>query len=398
MNLAGARNRSRRTLAIAVVVCLTLVLAACGGGSSDGAGSSDEPIKIGVIAPLSGSQPDRGKIIQVAAELAVEDINGDGGIDGRPLELVVVDDANDTNQAVTVAQRLIQRDGVVAISGIISSTSQEAIQPLAERSQVVVMGMIATATGLTDGMKFGFRATGSNDSIGPQIAELASSNGATKVAIVHDDTTYAQTLAEETITGFAETDAQVVAEEEYKVGTADMTPQIVNVERSGADAVAPFPITGADMALIARTLVENDVILPLFSHNGTFTTEAIELASKYYDQLPLVMGMGTIDLSRPEVAEFYGRMDEEAGFNVPQNEDAGQTYDAIQLIAQGLRGSGGEGGEALAEAIEGIENYVGMAGAEGSYYSFSAEKHTGLTGDYLAVYEYSDGQFEVVDD
>lgn len=382
-----------------VAVALVLVATACSTGTpAASAGASTgtgEPIKIGLITPLSGPQPDRGKILQIAAELAVADINAAGGINGRQVELVVADDANDTNQGVTAAQRLIEQDKVVAITGILSSTRQEAIQPIAERAEVLVMGVIATSSGLTDGFRFAFRATGSNDTIGPLIAKLAEDNGATEVAILNDNTTYAQSLATEAIAGFGETAVEIVAQEQYQTGASDVTPQILNVQGSGADAMAVFPITGADIALVAKTMVENDVLLPIFSHNGVFTTEAIKLASGDYAQLPGVWGMGTIDLSRDEAVAFYDRMDEAAGFDVPQNEDAGQTYDAVMLIAEALKATNGEGKMALVEAVEAIDRYVGIAGAEGSYYSFSQDKHTGLTGDYLAAYKFEDGTFVI---
>lgn len=385
----------RKPILCGLAVLTALGASACG---SDSGGSDDGPIKIGLIAPLSGAQPDRGKILKASATLAVEDINKEGGIDGRDLELVVVDDANDTNQSVSAAQRLIQRENVTAITGIISSTSFAAIQPIARRTDTVMMGSLATASGLTDGEPLSFRSTGSNDTIGPQIADLALARGGKKVGVVHDDTTYAKDISAATVEAVPEGGGEVVVNEEYQVGAADVTPQITKVQNSGADTVIPLPITGADMALLARTLVESDMKVPIFSHNGIFTSEALKLGSKFYDQLPLVMGMGTIDLTRPEVAEFYQRMNDAAGFDVPQNEDAGQTYDAIQLLAEGLRESKGEGGEALAKAIEGIDKYVGMAGAKGSYYSFSPEKHTGLTGDYMVSYEYKDGEFVVVED
>lgn len=379
-------------------VALVFVATACSGGIPGGSGGQSgggDPIKIGLITPLSGPQPDRGKILQVAAEQAVKDINDAGGINGRQIQLVVADDANDTNQGVTAAQRLIEQDKVIAITGILSSTRQEAIQPIAERAKVVVMGVIATSTGLTDGFRFAFRATGSNDTIGPQIAKLATENGATKVAILNDNTTYAQSLAEETLAGFKATSADIVAQEQYKTGAADVTPQVLKVRSSGADAVVAFPITGADIALIARTMVANGVLLPIFSHNGVFTTEGIKLASADYAKLPGVWGMGTIDLSRQQAVDFYDRMDKAAGFDVPQNEDAGQTYDAVMLLGEALKKTKGEAGMALVEALESINKYVGIAGAEGSYYSFSNDKHTGLTGDYLATYKFEDGKFAI---
>jgi branched-chain amino acid transport system substrate-binding protein len=381
---------------LGTAICVALAatsLAAC--GEPAGESASEGPIPIGVIAPLSGPQPDRGKVLQTAAELAIDDVNKDGGVDGRDLKMVVLDDANNTNQAVSAAQRLIRNERVAAITGIISSSSQQAIQPLAEKSSTVVMGMIATATGLTDGFKFAFRATGSNDSIGPQIVEFAASKGAKKIAVIHDDSTYAQGMTDEALKAIEEQGLELAANEVYKTGAADVSAQVSKLERSGADSVLAFPLTGADIALLTRTMTENGVDLPIYSHNGVFTKEAISLAGKYFAKLPAVYGGGSVDLSRPETKEFYDRMTEAAGFEVPQNEDAAQTYDAIRLVAEGLKTSGGKGGEELAAALEGIDRYEGMAGAKDAYYSFGPDKHTGLTGDYLTIYGFEKDRFVV---
>jgi branched-chain amino acid transport system substrate-binding protein len=383
----------RRVITLGCLAVLAALLGSCGDSATGG--ESEGPIRIGVIAPLSGPQPDRGKVLQTAAELAIDDVNEEGGVDGRQLEMVLLDDANITNQAVSAAQRLIRNEKVVAITGIISSSSQQAIQPLAERSETVVMGMIATATGLTDGFRYAFRATGSNDTIGPQIVEFAARNGAKRLAVIHDDSTYAQGMTDEALAAIEDQGLELTANEVYKTGAADVSPQVANVERSGADAVLAFPLTGADIALLTRTMTENGVDLPIFSHNGVFTKEAISLAGKYFKRLPAVYGSGTVDLSRPDTKSFYERMTEAAGFEVPQNEDAAQTYDAIRLLAEALKQTGGQGGSDLVAALEKIDRHVGIAGSQGTYYSFGPDNHTGLSGDYMTMYRFEGDGFVV---
>lgn len=395
------RPRSTSQFFANLFVAVGLVTAACTGGGAPTAATATPtpaptrdttPIKIGLLAPLSGPQPDRGRLLQAAAQAAVDDVNKAGGINGRPLQLVVQDDANNTNQSVTAAQRLVQ-EGVVAITGMASSTFQEAIQPIGERSQVVILGSIATATGLVDGKPFGFRASGSNDTIGPQIAKMAINRGAKKVAMVHDDTTYGQSLAQEIKRGFEGTSAIIVTEQIYKSNAADLSPQVLNVQNSGADSIVFFPIQGSDAALFARTLVNGGVKLPIYSHNGVITTEAVRLGAQWYAQLPAVFGMSALDTGRSDVVDFYNRLKSILGFEPPPNEDAAQTYDAVRLLAVALIKSKGEGTTALAKALESIDRYDGYAGAAGSYHSFSSAKHTGPTGNYMAIYKFDSGKF-----
>lgn len=401
------RPRSVSRFLIPLAAVAALVSAACAAPSSGAGGAASSassaaptaaatknvtPIKIGLLSPLSGPQPDRGKILQAAAQAAIDDVNKDGAINGRPLQLVVQDDAFNTNTAVTAAQRLIQ-DGVVAITGMVTSAEQEAVQPVGERSNVVIIGGVATATGLVDGKPFAFRASGGNEIIGPQIAQLAIRQGAKKVAILRDDSSYGQTLGKEIIKGFQGTAVQIVTEQVYKQSAADVTPQILNVQNSGADSVVFFPIQGSDAALVARTMVNTGVKLPIYAHNGVFTTEAVKLGAQWYAQLPAVYGTGALDTARPEVAAFYDRLKSILGFEPPPNEDAAQTYDSIRLLAIALKKSNGEGGSALAKALETIDRYSGFAGAAGSYESFSATKHTAPTGDFMAVYKFENGKF-----
>lgn len=248
----------RLTVSFLLTMASATALAAFMTVGAQAQSADTQVVKIGVIAPLSGTQPARGKIIEVAARLAIEDLNGES--DGkRDYEMVLLDDGNITHQAVTAAQRLIRNDNVVAITGIISSSSQKAIQPLAERAMTPVVGMIATATGLTDGFEYAFRATGSNDTIGPQITDFVKKSGVTKAAIIGDDSTYAQSLVAEVIKGAQVVGITITATEVYKTGTADLTAQVANIRRSGAEAVLAFPIVGADGATIARTMVEGGV-------------------------------------------------------------------------------------------------------------------------------------------
>ncbi|MGE0851526.1 MAG: ABC transporter substrate-binding protein [Hyphomicrobiaceae bacterium] len=385
----------RRSRALLLTMASAIAVTALSKGGAQGQSSDTQVVKIGVIAPLSGTQPARGKIIEVAASLAIDDLNAENK-GKRKYEMVLLDDGNITHQAVTAAQRLIRNDNVIAITGIISSSSQKAIQPLAERAMTPVVGMIATATGLTDGFEYAFRATGSNDTIGPQITDFIKRSGVTKAAIIGDDSTYAQSLVQEAIKGAKAVGITITATEVYKTGTADVTAQVANIRRSGAEAVIAFPIVGADAATIARTMVENGLKLPIYGHNALFTSEAIKLGGSYFAQLPAVHGAGSVDVSRPIAAAFYARMDKAAGFKVPQNEDAAQTYDAIRLISLAVNAADGQRGKPLRDALEKIQGYVGIAGAEGSAYGFSPTNHTGLTGKYLVQYKYADGAFAPV--
>src|SRR5688572_27736485 len=97
--------------------------------------ATGEPIKIGILTSITSNFAPWGLQVRDGAQLAVDDINAAGGVDGRPLELVIEDDQNAAEEAVPAYERLLE-EGVVAVGGVISSTVGGAVSPLAEQNQM----------------------------------------------------------------------------------------------------------------------------------------------------------------------------------------------------------------------------------------------------------------------
>lgn len=380
-----------RLRSIATALVAAALIAGCGGpGSASQQSASGAPIKIGLLASLSGPRPLIGKVEQTAAQDAIDDVNNAGGINGRKLELDVQDDGFQTSQALLSAQRLIQ-DGAVAIGGMASSNFQAAVQPIAARSQVVVMGSVATATDIDKGQQFAFRTSPGNDIIGEQIAKMMVAYGVKRVAVIHDTSDYAQTLTAAIENSLKGSTASVVADQTFTSGAPDVTPQVVNVAKANPDAVVPLPIVGADLALILKTMANSGLKAGIYGHNGLFDPDALKLGSQYYSEMPRVCGKSTLDLSKPATKQLYDRIRAQIGAD-PGNETAFQTYDAVRVLAQGLKGSNGQGGLALAKSIEKISHF-NSHGANDSYYSFSPTKHTAPTGNFMATQCWNGSQF-----
>ncbi len=368
------------------------LVAACGGPGSGQSQSTSggAPIKIGLLASLSGARPLVGKVEQASAQAAIDDVNKAGGVNGRKLELDVQDDGFQTSQALLGAQRLIQ-DGVVAITGMASSNFQAAVQPVTTRSNVVVMGSVATSTGLIDNQPLSFRTSPGNDIIGEQVAKMMVAYGAKRVAIIHDTSDYAQTLTTAIENSLKGTSVSVVSDQSFTSGATDMTAQVINISRANPDAVVPLPIVGADLALILKTMYNSGLKASIYGHNGLFDPDALKLGSQYYSQMPRVCGKSTLDLTKQATKDFYARIQTIVGAD-PGNETAFQTYDAVRVLAQALKDSKGEGGEKLAKSIEKISHFNSL-GANDSYYSFSATKHSAPTGDFMATQCWNGSQF-----
>lgn len=147
----SGRRRSRLIPVLAAAVALTMAAAGCGGddggGDDGGSGGSGEPITLGLVAPRSGALADFGEQVNRGAEIAVEEINAAGGVDGRKLQIVWEDDKS-SNDGMSAAIRKFAGDKVNLQFGFTISSGCLAATPIGDQLGAVMLGLCA-ATGMT---------------------------------------------------------------------------------------------------------------------------------------------------------------------------------------------------------------------------------------------------------
>ncbi len=173
------------TKVVALLCGLILIAAACGDDSSSESaaeGDSGEPIKIGALTSLTGPFTSWGLHVEAGMQMAVDEINADGGVDGRMLELIVADDQSDPEEGVIQFERLIE-EGVVAVAGTISSGVGGATVAVAEEGEIpLFLSKAGSDALLTTESRYTFRTC---LPAGPMLAEpwaqYASDAGFTRV-------------------------------------------------------------------------------------------------------------------------------------------------------------------------------------------------------------------------
>jgi branched-chain amino acid transport system substrate-binding protein len=176
----------KRTLVLAAICfCLTFSIA------------SAADVKIGLMAPLTGSWASEGQEMKQVLELLLEEVNAKGGLLGGKVELFSEDDEGDPRTAEQAAQRLAAR-GIVAVIGTYGSSITEASQNIYNQSSIIQIANGSTAVRLSEkGLKFFFRTCPRDDEQGRVAAQTIRRMKVKNVAILHDNTTYAKGLAEE---------------------------------------------------------------------------------------------------------------------------------------------------------------------------------------------------------
>ena len=197
-----------------------------------------EAIKIGLEGPMTGDYAYEGQGFEKAVGLLVEQTNEAGGIMGRQVELVIEDDAGDPTQAALVAQRLVDA-GVVAVIGAYNSTATEPASEIYNEAGLLHITPSSTATRLTEkGFDRFFRVCFLDDRQGLFAATFAKDVlGVQNFGILHDNSTYAQGLAEHTKRYAEEMGMNVAFYDAINPDDQDFSPILTNIGAAGLDAV-----------------------------------------------------------------------------------------------------------------------------------------------------------------
>ncbi len=256
----------KKLLLAAMILCLTAgpVLAA-------------DTIKIGLMAPLTGSWASEGQEMKQVLTLLAEELNTKGGILGKMVQVITEDDGGDPKTSALAAQKLTTQ-GVVAVIGTYGSSVTEASQGIYNESKIIQVANGSTNVRLTDkGFKYFFRTCGRDDAQGAVAAETIIKMGYKKVALLHDNTTYAKGLAE-VATGLLEPKGiKIVFYDALTPGEQDYTTVLTKVKNASPDLVF---YTGyyKEAGLLLRQAMEMNWKVPFMGGDATNNPDLVKTA------------------------------------------------------------------------------------------------------------------------
>lgn len=377
------RVTGSKVLLAAALTGSLLVATACsdaGGAASDGAG----PIKVGVIGDFSAGSADMGVAMRQGAEIAAEEFNEEGGVDGREVELVFYDDEGDAQKATTGAQHLIDREDVTAIIGNPNTGTAIATVKQTQAREVPQIVPIAQSPEVMEGdTTYTFRTSATNPMDISILVEYAKSQGWTKIGLLHDTSAYGLSgsgLIEDQV---SESGLELVGTERYEVGAADLTPQALSLRNAGAEAVVMWSL-GADGARFAINTDGMGWDVPLLGGRG--------LLYNIFGELSGEAGHGTyatggFDQNKSEAAEFAEKMQER--FNTDDSIDfAVLGYDGARVLFDALTRAGAEGAsdrDQVRDEIEATSDFPVVQGHDGATVSFTPDDHEGVGDDAVVV-------------
>lgn len=221
----------KRLVAVALVLVMVFALAGCGKKQA-------EPIKIGVQGPISGQWAIEGQGFEKAVKMLAEEINKNGGLLGRQIEIIPGDDKGDPKEASLVAQKMVASK-VTAVIGAYNSSATEPASQIYNENKILHITPSSTATRLTTkGYQMFFRTCFLDDRQGLFAAQFITETlGKKKVAVIHDNTTYAKGLADWTKKYLEDKGAEVVFFDAITPGEKDFSPTLTKLKGTGPEAI-----------------------------------------------------------------------------------------------------------------------------------------------------------------
>ncbi|UCD23251.1 MAG: branched-chain amino acid ABC transporter substrate-binding protein [Gemmatimonadota bacterium] len=311
------------------------ILLASAGLSLGACGSSDDPILIGLAGPFS--QP-RAESMQLAAQLAVSEINEQGGVRGRPLQLVIQDDSGMAAAAVQVARVLYANRDVVAVVGHMNSGATLAAARVYNggSNSLVAISPSASSPDLSSAGPYTFRVCPTDSAHGVQLAQWARAQiGANRVAILYENDAYGRGLRTTFKDSFTQQGGQIVSDDPVSAILPSFEPYLTRTRsRGGADAILfAGARAGAEEMIRTFGVIRYSTIVLGGDGIAGIETADVDAEGVYVSLAYLYDQPGALNQA---FTTAYRRT---YGGQVPDHRGAG-AYDAIRLLARAIESVG----------------------------------------------------------
>ncbi len=358
------KKRMGKIVGLIVLVAMlgSLVLTGCGSSDSGGQGTSSDTIKIALAGPQTGGSAEHGTRQRRGALLAVEEVNAAGGINGKMVELVVLDDRADPKEAANIANRLASDPSVLGVIGHANSSCTLAGAPIYNNAGLVHITTSSSSPAISDAGPYTFRLWNSDSYTYTYITEAAIKAGYDKIGIIYENNDYGRGGYEVIKRVLKENGIEPLVEEAYLLGeTKDFTSTITKLQNAGVEAVVAVS-DETEIALFLTQCKQLDYA-PFFASSGTFNPAVLNLGK---DAVEGAVGSCLTMLIEPDekLLAWNQKFDErfkDEGIFAGSDMFAPVAYEAARMLLEAIK-EVGEDREAIKDYLTGIKNWEGIFG------------------------------------
>lgn len=338
---------------------ISLFLTGCASNQSSGSTSSKDSIKIGWVGPLTGPTSTDGTLSRNAAQLAIEQFNKDGGVDGEKVELVAEDDQGKPEEALKGVQKLINSDKVTGIVGGGYSGPMKTVTPKVQAAKVPMVVAYAVHPDITKGGDYVNRVIYTADVQGKAMADYAVNDLKKKnIAVLYVDIDYGISIYSAFKDEAKKLGANIVIEKPFKMGDKDFSSVLTAVKGAKPDALyvvgyyneaAGIVTQSKELGINAQFLGVDGFDSPKFLELGKENTQGATFTTSFY----------ATD-AREAVQNFVKAWHDKYKDSEPDMLSS-QSFDATEVILEAMKKAGKDRGK-LAKAINETKDFEGTSG------------------------------------
>lgn len=350
----------RRAFMATTAMTLGLSLAACGGDLTQESSGSDSSgtIKLGMLTPLSGSSAAIGPYMRDGAQLAVDEINAKGGVDGRKLSLTVEDEACDPKTAAAGAAKLVSAGVRISVGGYCSSATLPTLSIFDKAHIPMIVPAANSADLLAEQRRNVFLINGTGIQQAQAAAKFIKAEGGRRVALVDDNTSYSTDITKRTQDELGLLGTKVVNHQSVTAGESDYSGAVNAVLNSKADFVY---WTGyyQEGGLLIKQLKAAGYQGSIMVADGSVDGKLIKIAGRGNAQgvfATMTQTPQTIPGGQGWIAKYKKKFGSDPG---PYST---QAYDAVRVAAEAVDVAGTTDGQAVIKALEQIDGFKIFSG------------------------------------
>lgn len=356
-----------------------------------------DPIKIGSFLSASGPAAFLGDPEKKVLELYVDKINAAGGINGRPLELIVYDDGGRADKALSFAKRLLSNDQVDVIVGGSTTATTMASVKLIDGAGVPFISLAGAVVIIDPVKKWVFKTPHTDRMAAEKVMQDMKKRGLSRLALLSESSGFGKSGRSQTLLAAELMGIEIVADETYGPKDTDVTAQLTNIKgNADAEALLVFGF-GQGPAIVTRNYQQLGMTTPLYQSHGVASKAFLDLTGDAAEGLRLpATGVMIADQlpagpQRAVLEDFIA--DYSAKYGAEPSTFAGYAYDGLHLMVEAIKRAGTSDKGPVRNALEATQGFVGITGE----FNFSAADHMGLSLDAFHMVEIRDGAWQLID-
>jgi branched-chain amino acid transport system substrate-binding protein len=347
-------------LTIGLVISVFLSFACVQKGGNGTTADTGDTIRVGVYGDLTGQTSSFGQSTKNGIELAVEEINAAGGVNGKKIQLFVEDDQGRPEQAKTVVSKLINQDKVHAVLGEVASTNSLAAAPVAQEAKIPMITPSSTNPQVTATGDYVFRVCFIDPFQGSVMAKFAANTLNAKTAAILGDvqSDYSKGLTQFFTQEFTRLGGRIVSQQTYAQTDPDFKAQLTAIRNTNPDVIY-VPGYYGQVGIIVRQARELGMNMPIMGGDGWDSPELWKLGGDALKNT-YISNHYSAENPAPEIQNFVKAY--QAKYGVVPDSLAALAYDAAKVLADAFKRAGTTESAKVRDAIAATKDFPGVTG------------------------------------